>query len=125
MNILDSDEFLAAINRDGVVLTRDSLKRQLAPILLKLGDAKMVGTGKRATLIFDGNRVWYWREYLAKRKALIEMGCDKWHSKRAYDEWDADLLVSQAIYDGELDHPAFNMRIEPAGDESRGSSHGA
>lgn len=109
MNLLSTQQFLAALNQGGKVIDLTTLKQSLRPLIEAEGDAQMIGEGKRAVWVFDGNEVWRWREYLEKRAALIALGRPGWHTKRPYDMMDMIALVSEGVYDGEIDHPAFKQ----------------
>jgi hypothetical protein len=100
MNILTREQVCEQLG-----VTRQLLDQSIRPLMAQEGDAQAIGTGKRTTWVYDGNRIWYWRDYIRKRAALIELGV--WNSKRPYSLADATALVDVGVYDGQLDHPAF------------------
>lgn len=109
MNLLSTQQFLDALNQRVEVITHTTFIQSLRPLIEAEGDAQMVGEGKRAVWVFDGNAVWRWREYVEKRAALIALGRPGWHTKRPYDMLDMIALVNEGIYDNEIDHPAFKQ----------------
>ena len=85
MNILTEPELLARLNSaPGVTISRSTFVQSLRPLLVERGDARQLGTGKRAVWAYDEDAAWMWREYLAVRAELIRRGTPEWHSKRAY-----------------------------------------
>lgn len=69
------------------------------------GDAENLGN----VWLFDLLQFWRWKEYIAKRQVLISLGVDGWHSKRPYSSADVYALVDDGVFDGEIDHPLFEV----------------
>ena len=92
MNILTEAELLERLNTaKGVTVTRSTFKQSIRPLLLERGEARPLGTGKRAVWVYDGGDLWQWQWYLATRTELIRTGV--WNSKRPYSVRDLEDIA--------------------------------
>ncbi len=92
MNILTESELLERLNTaPGVAVTRSTFKQSIRSLLLERGEARQLGTGKRAVWVYDGGDLWQWQWYLATRAELIRTGV--WNSKRPYSVRDLEDIA--------------------------------
>jgi len=98
MNILTEAELLERLNTaPGVTISRSTFKQSIRPLLLERGEARQLGTGKRAVWVYDGGDLWQWLWYLATRTELIRTGV--WNSKRPYSVRDLEDITLLNEYD--------------------------
>ena len=102
MNILTQAEVIKELG-----IPRQTFEQGIRLLMEREGDAKNLDEGRRTMWVYDGSTFWRWKEYIAKRKALIEIGHPGWHSKRPYSLTDMYNLVDAGVLDDEIDHPAF------------------
>jgi hypothetical protein len=111
--ILTEAEALAKVNEylaqyELAPVTRQAWGQSIRPLLEKEGDAETSG-GKRGQWFYDGAQLWRWKEYIAKRAVLIQLG--QWSKMRPFSAEDMGNLVNSGVLDGEIDHPVFKKSI--------------
>lgn len=88
-------------------IPRQTFEQGIRPLMEREGDARNLAEGKRTMWAYDGDRLWRWKEYIQKRKMLIDIERPGWHTKRPYSVEDMYDLVDNGVLDGEIDHPLF------------------
>ena len=92
MKILSQSE---VIERLGI--PRQTFEQGIRPLMEKLGDARNLGGGRRASWAYSGENMWQWELYIATRKNLIEAG--EWSAKRPYSTRDLEDIVLIGMYE--------------------------